>query len=192
MRTVEWLQLFKEHRDVKIFHFNYLKLLTNISPHTLRISLSRLTQKNLVKRISRGFYANPFNTPTLKEIAGRIYQPSYISLEFVLSEEGILSQIPQVLTCVTPRSPRVFKTFLGTIIYRQIKKELFWGFEIMDGFAVAEKEKALLDWLYWHKKRYGIFPSMDELDFTALNREKLLKFSLKFPEEIRTYLEKSL
>jgi len=83
--------------------------------HSLTVNLSRLNNKKIVKRICRGFYANPFNTPTLEEISNQIYQPSYISLESALYSWGILSQIPYVLTCVTTHLPRTFNTSFGSI-----------------------------------------------------------------------------
>jgi predicted transcriptional regulator of viral defense system len=190
MRTQQWINFFRKYQEVKIFHFNHLKLLTGISSHNLRISLSRLEKKGLVKRISRGFYANPFNLPTLREISGRIYQPSYISLETVLSEEGVISQIPLVLTCVTLRLPREFRTSFGTIVYHQIKKEIFFGYKNEKGYFFAEKEKAFLDWIYLYKKRYKAFPLLDEVWMEELDREKLKEYALKFPPEIQAFISK--
>jgi len=190
MRTEAWLNLFREYSDTKIFYFEHFKLLTGMNNHTLRVNLSRIVRKKIIKRILRGYYSNPFNPPTLEEISSQIYQPSYISLESALSYTGILSQIPQILTCVTTRLPRIFKTSFGTIIYHQIKKELFWGFEKKDGYFLGEKEKALLDWLYWHKKSHNSLPPLDELDFSEINKRKLMKYSQSFPEIIRKAVKK--
>ncbi|MFH1379327.1 MAG: hypothetical protein ABII23_03505 [bacterium] len=148
MTIQDWLQIFKKHIDINIFHINHLKLLTSLNDHSLRVSLSRLSKNNSVKRICRGFYANPFNLPTLEEISCQIYQPSYISLESALSSYGILSQIPQTLTCITTQLPRTFKTSFGTIEYRQIKGRFFWGFFRKNNYLIAEKEKAFVDYLY--------------------------------------------
>lgn len=185
MRTEVWLNLFREYSETKIFHFEHLKLLTGMNGPILRVNLSRLVQKKIIKRIVRGYYSNPFNSPSLEEISSQIYNPSYISLESALSYAGILSQIPQVLTCVTTKLPRIFKTSFGTVVYHQIKKELFWGFEIKKGYFLAEKEKALLDWLYWQKVTRNSFPPLDELDFSEINKKKLFKYSLRFPECIQ-------
>lgn len=148
MTIHDWLNIFKAHQDVKIFHIQHLKLLTSLNDHALRVSLSRLNKNKTVKRICRGFYANPFNSPSLEEISGQIYQPSYISLESALSLHGILSQIPQVLTCVTTQPPRTFKTAFGTVVYRQIKGFYFWGFDEQNHYHLAQKEKALADYFY--------------------------------------------
>src|SRR3989338_11146761 len=121
MTVNEWMNFFKDHRDMKIFHINHLKLFVPLNDHSLRVALSRLSRKHVLVRICRGFYANPFSPPSVEEISSRIYQPSYISLESALSFYGVLSQIPQVLTCVTTQIPHNFYTSLGTIEYHQMK-----------------------------------------------------------------------
>ena len=106
--------------------------------HTLRMALKRLNDKKLIKRICRGYYINPFSTVMLEEVSAYIYEPSYISLESALSRYGVLSQIPQVLTCVTTKLPRLFNTSMGAIKYRQVKKIYFFRFSVykagVDGF----------------------------------------------------------
>jgi len=178
MKTQDWLNFFKEHSDIKIFHINHLKLFTGMNSHSLSINLSRLNNKKIVKRICRGFYANPFNTPTLEEISNQIYQPSYISLESALYSWGILNQIPYVLTCVTTQLPRTFNTSFGTIEYRQIKKDFFWKLVNRQNYFIAEPEKALLDYLYFHKNRH-IKPDYSKLNFNEVNSEKLKSYAKK-------------
>ena len=148
MTIREWLDFFKKHSDMKIFHVHHLKLLTSMTDHALRVSLSRLNKGKVIQRICRGFYANPFNMPTLGEISGQIYQPSYVSLESALSSYGVLSQIPQVLTCITTQPPRTFHTGWGTIEYHQMKGAFFKGFLEKKTYFLADKEKALADYLY--------------------------------------------
>jgi len=182
MTLSDWLNFFKEHIDIKIFQVNHLKLLTTLNDHALRVSLSRLTKKNAVKRICRGFYANPFNLPTIEEISAQIYQPSYISLESALSSYGILSQIPRVLTCVTTQLPRVFKTSFGAIEYRQVKSLYFTGFIKKDHYYFAEKEKAIADYLYLGlpksraRKLAGL--DMEDVDLKRL-RKHLQKMAIQ-------------
>src|SRR3989338_8288835 len=126
MRLNEWLALFKKYREKKILSFRHLELFISHNRHALRIALKRLVDKGVIQRISRGFYANPFNLPSLEEISAEIYRPSYISLESALSRFGILSQIPLVLTCVTTRNTRTFNTSFGTIQYQRIQKKYFF------------------------------------------------------------------
>ncbi len=184
MGTQDWLNFFKKHNNIKVFYTNHLKLFTNMNNHSLSVSLSRLNNKKTVKRICRGFYANPFNTPTLEEISNQIYQPSYVSLESALHSWGILSQIPYVLTCVTTHLPRTFNTSFGSIEYRQIKKGFFWGFLNRQNYFIAEPEKALLDYLYLRKDRYVGLDSSD-LDFSEINHKKLKFYAKKMEIEPR-------
>ena len=151
MKTTDWLNFLKENKEIKIFHIKHFYLLTKIPIHSLKVELMRLVKKGILKRICKGYYANPFNLPSIEEIASQIYYPSYISLESALSYWGILSQIPMVLTMVTIKLPFKIKTSFGIIEYRQIKKEYFWGFIIKNNFFIAEKEKALADYIYFNR-----------------------------------------
>ena len=151
MKTSDWLNFFKENKEIKIFHIRHLYLITKIQVHSLRVELMRLVKKGILKRICKGYYANPFNPPSIEEIATQIYYPSYISLESALSYWGILSQMPRILTMVTIKLPYKMKTGFGIIEYRQIKKEYFWGFIRKDNYFIAEKEKALADYIYFNR-----------------------------------------
>ncbi|MBF0532387.1 MAG: hypothetical protein HQL23_04735 [Candidatus Omnitrophica bacterium] len=173
MTMRDWLALFQKHSDIKIFHMNHLKLLTTLNDHALRVALYRMNGNQTVKRICRGFYANPFNLPTLEEISGQIYQPSYISLESALASYGLLSQLPRTLTCVTTRLPRTFRTTFGVIAYRQMKGEYFWGSLNRGLYALAQKEKAAADYIYLTppKKRAETLSAI----FSApIDRQKLI------------------
>jgi len=176
MKTKEWLSFFRKYSNIKVFHINHLRLLTGMNSHSLRVNLGRLNDKKVIKRICRGYYANPFNMPILEEISSQIYQPSYISLESALYSWGILSQIPYILTCVSTQLPRTFNTSFGTIEYRQIKKDLFWGFVSREGYFIAEPEKALLDYLYLNKGKHIDF---SELNLNEINLTKLRSYAKK-------------
>lgn len=178
MTIQEWLDFFKKYKDTKIFSINHFKLLAGVSGHNLRVSLFRLNQKQLVKRICRGFYANPFNSPTIEEISSQIYYPSYISRESALSFYGILSQIPQVTTCVTPNLPHIFKTSYGIIEYRQIKRDLFRNFVRKKGYFIAEPEKALLDYLYFSRLKMRE-EKLAGLDLEGFTKRKLMVYAEK-------------
>jgi len=174
MKIIDWLKFFEENREIKVFHIKHLQLLTQMSVISLRTSLYRLVKKKIVKRICRGYYANPVNIPTLEEIATLIYYPAYISLESALSYWGVLSQMPQVLTMVTIKLPFRINTEFGRIEYRQIKKDYFWGFIKKNNFFIAEPEKAFLDYIYLYKN-----PDLSELDLTVLEKKKVKDYAKK-------------
>ena len=176
MRLNEWLALFKKYREKKILSFRHLELFSSHNRHALRVALKRLTDKGVIQRISRGFYANPFNLPSLEEISAEIYRPSYVSLESALSRFGILSQIPLVLTCVTTRNTRTFNTSFGTIQYQRIQKKYFFGYQNQAGYSIADPEKAVLDFLYFHKQSESK-SHISEWNLRSLDSRKLKSYA---------------
>lgn len=191
MTIKDWLDLFKKHKDIKIFYLNHLRLFTGMKQHTLNVCLKRLNEKKVIQRICRGYYANPFNLPTLEEISSIIYSPSYISLESALSRWGMLSQIPQILTCVTTKLPRKFNTVFGVIEYHQIKKEYFWGFVQEGSYFIATSEKTLLDYIYIRKEK-DIKKVFSGLDLKDLNLNKLKSFAKRMNIALRRLLQNRL
>ena len=176
MTIKAWLAFFKKYQENEILSISLLKLLTGMKEHSLRVSLTRLGEGNVIRRISRGYYANPFRQPDLETISCELCKPSYVSLESALARHGILSQLSTVLTCVTTQLPRELKTSFGTIQYRQIKRELFFGFGKVDRWFLAEPEKAVLDLFYLNKK--NLSPTRtDEWDVSLLKNGKLRQYA---------------
>lgn len=82
-----------------------------------------------------------------------ILQPqSYLSLEYVLQEQEILTEITYPVTAITPKNTRTITNKLGTFVYRHIQPELYRGFHITEvhgiPVAIASPAKALFDYLY--------------------------------------------
>jgi len=55
--------------------------------------------------------------------------PSYLSMEYALSQQGILSQRACTLTLITTKIPRIYKTKDIILEYHQISRTLFWGYK---------------------------------------------------------------
>lgn len=100
---------------------NQLALFFDEDKNHLRVSLNRQVKNGIIIRIARGIYYNPRakNQPDnlLFNIACRLrdYRDFYLSLESVLSEEGVISQIPNRLTFISQSKSAVFHTPLGII-----------------------------------------------------------------------------
>ena len=69
---------------------------------------------------------------------------SYLSLEFVLSRNGLIPEAIQSYTAITLKSTREFENFLGRFSYQNIAGKLFCGFN----GGKASTAKALFDFLY--------------------------------------------
>jgi hypothetical protein len=108
---------------------------------------------------------------------------SYLSLEYILQRNAILTDLTYPVSAVTLKQTREFENKLGTFTYRNIKAELYRGFTISDYLGIpiarASVSKALFDTLYFRPWRgVGRSVSIDLIESLRLNLED-------FPEEDR-------
>lgn len=77
---------------------------------------------------------------------------SYVSLEFILQRNAVLTEVTYPISAVTLKNTRVIESKLGTFTYHHIKENLYRGFTISDFYGVqfsqASVAKALFDYLY--------------------------------------------
>ena len=166
-----------------------------ISPHYLRIALSRLNSKGEIIRLKKGLYTsrkfverakmqNNFSY-FLEFLASQICSPSYLSLEYILYENNILTEIPQNFTLITKNKTSVTSNPLGIFLHHKIKDVLFCGFEVkkVGNLLIyrAEKSKALFDFLYLRKRMILNREMIKELrlnldNFTNQDRKSLQKY----------------
>ncbi len=91
------------------------------------------------------------NEMFLVRVANKIYAPSYVSLETVLSQSGFIPETVHQITSISTRKTRIIKTPLGVFSYRTVSPRLYFGYEIQEyGSKIACAEKAILDYLYLH------------------------------------------
>jgi len=113
-------------------------------------------KKGYIRKIIKGHYIFAdleLNENYLAHIANKIYSPSYISLETALRFYNLLPETVYGLTSITSRQTRLFNTELGRFTYRNVKKNLFFGYQNYKFnsfvFSIADIEKAILDYLYF-------------------------------------------
>ncbi|MDR0682176.1 MAG: hypothetical protein LBG15_10075 [Dysgonamonadaceae bacterium] len=105
-----------------------------------------------------------------EEVANKIYTPSYVSLEYVLVKNGIISQDSETLTSACYLS-RQIKINDQTFSYHKFKRELLvnlLGVQRIDSVNIANPERAFLDLLYLNKE-YD-FNNLDKLNRTVINQ----------------------
>ncbi len=104
-------------------------------------------------KVRNGLYALRSDQPADEIIANRLYAPSYISFEYVLSRYGIIPESVYAITSATTRLTREFIVNNKSFTYSHIKKQAYRGYktEKIAGATVliAEPEKALVDYLYF-------------------------------------------
>ena len=96
---------------------------------------------------------------------------------------------------MTTGKPKEYRTPEFTITFRTISKRLYWGFiekqTRYSKYAIAEPEKALLDWVYLTLQA-GLKPSLDEVEFKSIDKQRLSKYAIKYPSTVRNVLTHSL
>ena len=73
--------------------------------------------------------------------------------------------------------------------FRQLKKDLFFGYVMDNGMYVAEPEKALLDQLYMASRGKEDL-NIKELDLKELNKKLFEKYAKRFPPYIKKLFDK--
>ena len=167
-RSYDLSKIFKASQTV--FTTKELMLLWGIDqPQLLHARLSDYVKRGKLYRIKRGIYAKDKSYNKF-ELATKIFTPSYISLETVLSREGIIFQHYDSIFVVSYLS-REIDVNGHHIVYRKIKNEILVntvGIVEENNYFIATKERAFLDALYLYKDYY--FDNLDPLD-----RERLFE-----------------
>jgi len=141
------LKKFRKKMQKDIFSREEAQIVAfDTAPNTLKLQLHQWVKSGDLVALKRGLYAFADRRIDKIEVARYLYSPCYISLEYALNLYGLIPEVPFAMTMVTPKATRKFNTVFGQFVYRKIKKEAFMGFD--DETLIAEKEKALVDFLY--------------------------------------------
>jgi len=157
---------------------------------TIRTAFYRWMKAGVVIRFKKGVYmtrhffeqhrAEADFAPMVSAI---LIPRSYISLEYSLQRNAILTGVTYPVTAITLKQTRVIENSLGTFTYRNIKNRLYTGFMLSEThgipFAQATAAKALFDFLYLRPWQYARRP-------VNFNLAEELRLNLgDFPEKDR-------
>lgn len=150
----------------------------------------RLIKAKILKIIHPGIYVLPDKHVNYSYIANQLYKPSYLSFEWVLGNVGILNQIPYTLTfAATRKSKTIILKDNQEVQYHQLKKELFFGYDLIDDVYYAQPEKALLDQLYMVSKGKSTL-DFEELNLKGLKKTLFLQYAKKYPKPTQKLAQK--
>lgn len=169
--------------------FKDIQMVSKQKSDVLKVSVFNLIKQGKLLRLKKGFYILGTQNLNLEKIGQQLYSPSYLSCEYALGKYGILNQKPYTYTFITSRKTKNLLIANQSISYQQIKKELFFGFENIDGVLLASKEKALLDELYLVSWGRNIL-DFDELNLKDVSLPEFLKIAKKYPKRINNLVEK--
>ncbi len=115
-------------------------------------------------RLTRGVFAKN-KEYNVKELATKIYSPSYVSFETVLREAGVVFQHHEATFVAGPYPCR--KTIEGhRFVFRRLKKSVLYssaGIKIEKNYSIATPERAFLDVLYLNPKFH--FDNLNRIDW---------------------------
>lgn len=131
---------------------------------TLKTKIYYLVKKEKLKRVHQGVFVlnNNYNK---YELAGKLKKPSYISLETVFRMEGMVFQYSEEITSVGNLN-KIYNKKDYVYSYRKIKDSILYNDEGIiqkDNYAIAVKERALLDMLYLNKNYF--FDNLRKIDW---------------------------
>jgi predicted transcriptional regulator of viral defense system len=165
-----------------------------------RIALSRWVKAGHLIALKNGvymhrrFYELHRQEAAFAPVVSAILLPqSYLSLEYVLQQASILTEITYPVTAITIKNTRTIVNHLGTFVYRHIQPDLYFGFQIMEAYGVpyaqAPAAKALFDYLYLRTSPADLDPQ--HYNLTEELRLNLEEFTREEQDEFAGYVLKS-
>ena len=160
--------------------------LRKIFPNDLNIktSIKRLIDRKALIKVTRGIYQLPGKTVDLEKLSTRIYSPSYISFENVLSKHGVINQGIYKITLATTRHSKKVELLGIPCEYIQIKPSLFFGFNLVKNVYLADVEKAFLDEIYLIALGKRVI-NTNEWNIKNLDNKKIVEYLKNYPGSVK-------
>jgi len=198
MITISGIKYQNELEKLPYFNKRTASVLIGKKNWNLDKKIARLKNKGYLANLKKGFYVTSvyLNSQINKNIycqyiANILRYPSYLSLEYVLSENNLIPEAVYIWTSVTSKSSRQYENSLGMFVYKNIKKDLFTGFKKRKvgefKIAIASLAKALFDYLYL-KRNLGVDLESELKEGLRIN---WLNFSDLDLRELEKYVELS-
>ncbi len=152
--------------------------------------LKKYVNASKLIRVRRGFYVKDKKYNRF-ELATRIYTPSYVSFETVLTREGVNFQYYGniFVASYVSREIQVGDQKITFIRMKDYVLSNTMGIEHVDGIAMATKERALLDRVYVSKKDY--FDNLHGVDWTKVFEILPIYYNKRMEKTMKGYFDRS-
>jgi predicted transcriptional regulator of viral defense system len=153
---------------------------------TISLRLNKYVKAGKLIRVRRGLYAKDKNYNRF-ELATRIYTPSYISFETILTREGVSFQYYGNIF-VASYLNREITISDQKIIFVRTKNYVLSdtsGIEHKNGIAIATKERAFLDRVYVSKDYH--FDNLANLDWDKVFEILPIYHNQRLNRKIKVY-----
>lgn len=175
--------------DRTVFSFKDILLASkDKNPVLLRRRLNYYIKNGELYSIRKGFYAKDENY-SREEMAVKMYTPSYVSFETVLTKEGVIFQhYGQIF--VASYLTRQVEADKEKYVYRKIKDCVLTnnkGIENKANYSVASKERAFLDMLYLNRNYH--FDNLSLIDWKKVLSILPIYSNKRMEKEVKGYIK---
>ncbi|MEM6733662.1 MAG: hypothetical protein AAF658_19030 [Myxococcota bacterium] len=149
VKDIELVSTFSKSQRGVFSRSDLETLLADPHPSALGRRLKTLISHGTLIRALRGWYVTADFDP--KTLSRRLAPDSYLSMETVLGERGVIGPRPELkISAVKVGPSRQYRVGTRLIEHLGIQESLFFGWSEREGVREASKEKALLDALYFY------------------------------------------
>jgi len=182
-------------KDKLYFSIENIENYLNVKKSSARMFCSRYVKNGLFIRLKNNFYILRENWEKITQeelflITNSIQVPSYISFMSALCYYDISTQVQRnyIESAVLKRS-KTYEIENTVFNYYKLKNNLYFGFQKLNGFFIATKEKAFFDSVYLYSLgRYKF--DVSSLDLDKLDRKKIKNMLKYFPEKTKNIVVK--
>ncbi len=156
---------------------------------TVSARLNKYVKAGKLISVRRGFYVKDKNYSRF-ELATRIYTPSYVSFETVLTREGVNFQYYGniFVASYVSREIQVADQKITFIRMKDYVLSNTAGVEHVDGIATATKERALLDRVYVSKDYY--FDNLRGVDWNKVFEILPIYHNKRMEKTVKGYFDR--
>ena len=154
----------------------------------LKRRLHYYVKKGELYSVRRGLYAKDKNYDRL-ELATKIFTPSYVSFETILSEAGVIFQHYKKIFVATYQTKEI-ECDKQLYSFRKVKDDILTntaGIENRGNYFAASKERAFLDVLYLNKDYH--FDNLAPLDFGKIESLLAVYQNKRMDKQVKKYFE---
>jgi predicted transcriptional regulator of viral defense system len=186
-KLVNWYIFERKLKEKGLVIFSPLDIrrIFGISKVAATFLIHRYTKKGFIKRLKKGIYALYDTTVPDIYLANKLYEPSYVSLEFALSFHRVIPENVYEITSVSTKPTRQFNTAGKIFSYHRIKKKAFTGYNVYRqrdiSALIADAEKAFVDLTYLRLRKKGNL--LSRFDKEKINSIKALRYAKLFNNE---------
>ena len=181
---MKWIDFEREikKKNIKLFTPLDVQRFLGRSKIAVTFLVHRLKKQGHIQSLKRGIYKLSDEQVPDVYLANKLYEPSYVSLEFALSYHRVIPETVYEITSITPKTTRHFETLGKIYSYRRVKKSAFAGYTTAKqkgfSFFIADPEKAFVD-LNYFRMLDGLKP-ISRFNKEKINPAKALRYAKLF------------